>query len=54
MFFKVLVEEKKPKPPIQEPLKKVPTKPEEVIAVPIEKPIKKGIESLFFLLCVCS
>jgi len=44
MFFKVLVEEKKPKAPIQEPLKKVPTKPEEVIAVPIEEPLKKGID----------
>ncbi len=47
MFFKVLVEEKKPKPPIQEPPKKVPAKPEEAIKVPEAEPPKKGINSLF-------
>jgi len=42
MFFKVLVEEKKQKPTIQEPPKKVPAKPDQAIAV--EEPPKKGIE----------
>lgn len=42
MFFKVLVEEKKPKPTIQEPPKKVPAKPDQAIAA--EEPPKKGIE----------
>lgn len=47
IFFKVLVEEKKPKPPVQEPPKKLPTKPDEAIAVPTDVPPKKGIDSLF-------
>ncbi len=48
MFFEVLVEEK-PKPTIPEPTKIVPAKPEEAIAVPVEEPPKKGIDSL----CLC-
>ncbi len=47
MVFKVLVEEKKPKPPVQEPPKKVPAKPDEAIAVPVEETPKKGIGSPF-------
>ncbi len=47
MFFEVLVEEK-PKPTIPEPTKIVPAKPEEAIAVPVEEPPKKGIDSLCF------
>lgn len=41
MPLKVLVEEKKPEPP-----KKLPAKPE-AIAVPVEEPPKKGIDSHF-------
>lgn len=47
MFFKVLVEEKRPQPKIQEPTKKLSTKPDETHAVPTEEPPKKGINSLF-------
>ncbi len=47
MSFKVLVEEKKPKPPIQEPPKKVPAKPDVPIKVSEAEPPKKGINSLF-------
>lgn len=43
MFFKVLMEEKKPKPAIQEPSKKVSLKPEQ--AFTIEEPPKKGIDT---------
>ncbi len=42
MFFKVLVEEKKPKPTIQEPPKKLSSKPEQAITV--ETFPKKGTD----------
>lgn len=51
MFFKVLVEEKKPKPTKQEPSKTVPPKPDQIIEAPKEEVQKKGTFPVF-LLCL--